>query len=77
MKEPMFKVNLNECEDLKCPGCGSIYFGDINRFKIIPSLISPSGKEEVIVIRVQQCVTCGLIIDGFKGEEPSNGGIVC
>lgn len=61
MNTGMF-IDLGKCEDLVCD-CGSVYFVELTRVKIVPALISPSGRPETIVLKVLKCEKCGKILD--------------
>jgi hypothetical protein len=54
-------VNLTELSDLKCAcGKGDV-FVSVNRYKILPSLLSPTGKPALIPIGCIQCIECKAV----------------
>lgn len=65
----MVNIQLDACEDLVCPSCGAKYFQSAYRLKVVPSLLSPTGKEEVVAIPVHYCVSCKAVIDPMLSLE--------
>ena len=68
------KVDLGQAETIKCKSCGNYLFIQSFVLKKLSSLVSPTGKEEMIPIQVFSCGNCGTIpqnmIDQI-GEQPS------
>jgi len=53
-------VPLSELKSIVCYKCGNEHFAQAGQLKIVPSIYSPSGKEEVIMIQSGfLCVSCG------------------
>ena len=69
MKRPQ-GLNLNikpsDMKDITCEQCGSKYFRQVNAFKRLSALISPSGKEQIVPIPVFRCDECGFINEEFR-----------
>lgn len=64
------KVDLTQCEDLKCPACGSVYFATgVVRVKIVPAVVSPSGQMSFVFLPVLSCAECGYVMDAEMQEK--------
>ena len=63
-------LNLNvkpeDLKDITCTNCGSKYFRQVQAFKRISALISPTGKEQILPIPVFRCDDCGFINEEFR-----------
>ena len=57
------KVNANEFPSLKCVKCGSIVWEQALNMKIIPSVVSPTGNEEVAPVPTIICKKCGETVE--------------
>ena len=55
--------------DITCANCSSKYFRQVNAFKRLSALISPTGKEQIIPIPVFKCDECGFINEEFRPIE--------
>jgi|TARA_R100001082_G_scaffold92199_1_gene58840 hypothetical protein len=69
-------LNINigpgDMKDICCAQCGSKYFRQVQAFKRLSALISPTGKEQIIPIPVFRCDECGFINEEFRpvdGQE--------
>lgn len=51
-------INPNELETVICPNCGSDIFEFGYKLKKIPPLLSPTGREELLVFEVFLCKSC-------------------
>ena len=64
------QANINikpeDMKDIVCGECGSKYFRQVNAFKRLSALISPTGKEQIIPIPVFRCDECGFINEEFR-----------
>lgn len=64
------KVNLDidpeSLDDIVCSECGSKYFYQINGFKRLSAIISPTGKEQIIPVPTYRCSDCGNINEEFQ-----------
>jgi len=58
-KQFNININLDDLPSLICDGCGGTIFDQASRFLMLSALISPSGKDELIVQSVAICVNCG------------------
>ena len=59
------KLDYNDLEDLVCEHCGSKFFRQVNAFKKISALVSPTGKQQIVPIPVFRCDECGHINKEF------------
>ena len=65
-------VSPSDMKDIKCENCGSIYFRQVNTFKRLSALLSPTGKEQIVPVPTFRCDDCGFINEEFrpiKGRE--------
>ena len=69
MKRPQ-GLNLNikpsDMKDITCEQCGSKYFRQVQAFKRISALISPTGKEQIVPVPTFRCDECGFINEEFR-----------
>lgn len=66
-------VDLTQCEDLKCPACGSVYFmTGVVRVKIVPAVVSPSGQMSFVFLPVLSCAECGYVMDAEMHERENS-----
>lgn len=71
------KIDLNDCEDVKCP-CGGSLFIPTMRLKRLSQLQSPTGKEEIMQIPfVLICHDCNKpvlpeVMTGDKKKDVDN-----
>ncbi len=59
------KLDYNDLEDLVCEHCESKFFRQVNAFKKISALVSPTGKQQIVPIPVFRCDECGHINKEF------------
>ena len=59
-RQTISKEDVKSFKIIKC-GCGSILFEPAFIFKCIPSLMSPTGQEEIQPFPVYVCKKCGKI----------------
>ena len=64
--EPKMPTDM---KDLVCEKCGGRYFRQVQGFKIISALQSPTGKEQIMPIPTFRCDDCGYINKEFRIEE--------
>ena len=60
---PQANINIRP-EDLKnivCENCGGRFFREVQAFKRISALISPTGKEQIMPVPTFRCDDCGHI----------------
>ena len=62
-RPPQANINIRP-EDLKnivCENCGGRFFREVQVFKRISALISPTGKEQIMPVPTFRCDDCGHI----------------
>jgi len=68
-QQPPPQANINiRPEDLKnivCENCGGRFFREVQSFKRISALISPTGKEQIMPVPTFRCDDCGHINEEF------------
>ena len=66
-------LNLNikpeDLKDIVCEQCGGRYFRQVNSFKRLSALLSPTGKEQIIPVPSFRCDDCGFINKEFRAVE--------
>ena len=65
------KINVNpeDLKDIICEQCGSKFFRQVQAFKRLNALISPTGKEQIVPVPVFRCDECGFINKEFRPVE--------
>ena len=67
------QANINikpeDMKDIVCGECGSKYFRQVNAFKRLSALLSPTGKEQIVPIPVFRCDECGFINEEFRPRD--------
>jgi len=62
-------IKPEDLKDICCEQCGSKYFRQVNAFKRISALLSPTGKEQILPVPVFRCDECGFINEEFRPVE--------
>jgi hypothetical protein len=52
---------VQESKPFACEECGNLTFEEIVTFKRLSSLLSPTGKEELIPVGLMACKKCGKV----------------
>ena len=72
-RQPGLNTNINikpeDMKDICCENCGGKYFRQVQAFKRLPALISPTGKEQIVPIPVYRCDECGHINEEFLPKD--------
>lgn len=65
---PSAQVNLKpeDLNDIVCENCGGKYFRQVNAFKRVSALVSPTGKEQIVPVPSFRCDDCGHINEDFQ-----------
>tara|TARA_R110001592_G_scaffold153441_1_gene381881 strand:+ start:25 stop:291 length:267 start_codon:yes stop_codon:yes gene_type:complete len=63
------QINPEDLKDIACENCGCKYFRQVNAFKRISALVSPTGKEQIVPVPTFRCDECGFINDEFRPIE--------
>ena len=64
-KQQQVQVDLKQADTIKCKSCGNYLFIQSFVLKKLSSLVSPTGKEEMIPIQVFSCGNCGTVLEGM------------
>ena len=65
------QVNIKpeDLKDIACENCGCKYFRQVQAFKRISALVSPTGKEQIVPVPTFRCDECGFINEEFRPIE--------
>ena len=65
---PTAQVNLKpkDLKDIVCENCGGKYFRQVNAFKRVSALVSPTCKEQIVPVPCFICDDCGHINEEFR-----------
>lgn len=80
---PNIRLDPNTLSDVCCDSCGSKFFEPVVMFKVVPAVVSPTGRETFAPIEAYACLNCKhvnsiflpkTLPDGTDGSEntPSN-----
>ena len=59
------RLRVEDLTDIVCENCGGRFFREVNAFKRVPALISPTGKEQIIPVPTFRCDDCGHVNEEF------------
>ena len=62
-------IKPEDLKDIECENCGCKYFRQVNAFKRISALVSPTGKEQIVPVPTFRCDECGFINEEFRPIE--------
>ena len=65
------KINLRDCETIKCEKCESIYFKEVIYIKKVSKLLTGSPEDTTVPFPIYKCDSCGHINKGFNPFEDS------
>ena len=65
-ESPGLQIDPSMLKDICCDQCGGRYFRQVNAFKRISALVSPTGKEQIIPVPTYRCDDCGYINEEFR-----------
>mgnify|MGYP003123866959 CR=1 FL=1 len=60
------QLDPSTMKDIKCENCGCRFFRQVNAFKRISALVSPTGKEQIVPVPTYRCDECGFINEEFR-----------
>jgi uncharacterized Zn finger protein len=64
------RVNLKECETIKCDNCQGIYFREVIYIKRVSRFMIPNATEDQTVpFPIYKCDSCGHINESFNPFE--------
>ena len=62
-------IDPKDLKDIVCEQCECKFFRQVNAFKRISALVSPSGKEQIVPVPTFRCDECGFINEEFRPIE--------
>ena len=62
-------IKPGDMKDIVCEQCGCKFFKQVNAFKRLSALVSPTGKEQIVPIPTFRCDDCGYINEEFRPIE--------
>jgi len=62
-------IKPEDLKDISCESCDSKYFRQVNAFKRVSALVSPTGKEQIVPVPTFRCDECGFINKEFRTIE--------
>jgi len=63
------KIDLRNCDTVKCENCGGVYFREVVLLKRVPALMTDSPEDTNVPFSVTKCDSCGHINKGFNPFE--------
>jgi uncharacterized Zn finger protein len=63
------KINLRDCETIKCEKCEGIYFREVIYVKKVSKLLTGSPEDTTVPFPIYKCDSCGNINKGFNPFE--------
>ena len=70
------RVNLRECDTVKCENCGGIYFREVILLKRVPALMTGSAEDTNVPFSVTKCDSCGHVNKGFNPFEEETKSLI-
>jgi len=58
-------ININDTDIVKCNGCECTEFVEVHQIRRVSPVISPTGQETFIPIKMFQCSKCQHINEEF------------
>ena len=66
MKKMNVNINVNDTQLIECNDCACTEFREIHQIRRLSALMSPTGQETFIPIKMFQCSSCGHINKEFS-----------
>lgn len=64
------KINIKDCETIKCDQCGSIYFREVIYLKKVSRfMIQNATEDQTVPFPIYKCDSCGHVNEGFNPFE--------
>ena len=60
-QQPNINIRPEDLKNIVCENCGGRFFREVQSFKRISALISPTGKEQIMPVPTFRCDDCGHI----------------
>ena len=71
------KINIIDCETIKCDQCGSIYFREVTYLKKVSRFMIPNATEDQTVpFPIYKCDSCGHVNKGFNPFEENEPQVI-
>ena len=71
------KINIRDCETLKCENCESIYFREVVYLKRVSRFMIPNATEDQTVpFPIYKCDSCGHVNKGFNPFEENEPQVI-
>jgi hypothetical protein len=70
------KIDLRNCDTIKCENCGGIYFREVILLKRVPALMTGSPEDTNVPFSVTKCDSCGHINKGFNPFEEDTKSLI-
>lgn len=68
MNQPI-QIPLDRTTPHQCKACKSELFEQVNFLRIVPALLSPTGRKEIFPVPAFRCCKCKIIAD-MSQKEP-------
>jgi len=56
-------IDISKLKNFECKNCKGKYFEFVSELKLIPGLLSPDGKKQIMLVQHYRCTDCGEIIN--------------
>ena len=66
---PQMNIDFNQTTAETCEECGNDTFVQVFKMRKLSALLSPTGQESMIPIRIFACAKCGYVNKGFQPKE--------
>ena len=67
--QAQLKLDPTKLETVKCENCDGIFFQEVQMFKEVPAVQSPTGQKSMLPIPVLRCAECGSVPERFLPKE--------
>ena len=57
------KINLRDCETIKCEKCEGIYFREVIYVKKVSKLLTGSPEDTTLPLQIYKCDSCGPLMN--------------
>jgi predicted nucleic-acid-binding Zn-ribbon protein len=74
-QQTVINLPFDRTSGIKCLNCGNETFYHVNFLRVVPALLSPSGRQETVPVDAFQCTKCGTTFDfnAKPGEKKQKG----
>lgn len=67
--QAQLKLDPTKLDTVECDNCGGVFFEEVQMFKEVPAVQSPTGQKTLLPIPVLRCVECGNVPERFLPKE--------